>query len=325
MESLLAGIAQHGYSILFVAVILETLGVPVPAALALLVAGATSARGDLRPELALAAALVAMLLGDTLMFLMGRYTGWWLLGLLCRVSLNPESCILRSADSFYRRGRTLLLFAKFLPGINTLAPPLAGSMRMRLLQFTGLDLVGATLYIGLWFGLGFACSGLLGKITRGYQAFGRLLGWLVIAAIIIYIAVRVWMWLKVRRLASVPRVHPRDVAKSLYDEESPSRCVVYDVRSHGYYESGAKRIRGSLRIEPHALNQSAGTLPRDQQIILYCTCVREATSVHVARVLREQGLQASVIAGGLRSWRRAGLPLEPVPADEMIALPSFAK
>ena len=82
-------------------------------------------------------------ISDTLMFLMGRYTGWWLLGILCRVSLNPESCILRSADSFYRRGRALLVMAKFIPGINTMAPPLAGCMNMRFTQFLRLDLAGA--------------------------------------------------------------------------------------------------------------------------------------------------------------------------------------
>jgi len=122
MESWISELAAHGYSILFTAVFLEAVGFPVPAALALLIAGGASAGGSLHASYALAGALAAMLAGDTLMFLMGRYTGWWLLGILCRVSLNPESCILRSADSFYRRGRTLLVMAKFIPGINTMAP-----------------------------------------------------------------------------------------------------------------------------------------------------------------------------------------------------------
>src|SRR5581483_12432854 len=110
MESLLAGISQHGYAVLFGAVFLESIGVPVPAALALLIAGGASAGGALHVGLALSFALAAMVFGDTLMFFLGRYTGWWLLSFLCRLSLNPESCILRSADSFYRRGRVLLIF-----------------------------------------------------------------------------------------------------------------------------------------------------------------------------------------------------------------------
>src|ERR1039458_5733617 len=98
MDSLLSALPRHGYSILFLFVFLETVGIPIPAALAMLVAGAAAAAGSLNPALVGAYALSAMMLGDTLMFVLGRYTGWWLLGLLCRLWLNPESCILRSAD-----------------------------------------------------------------------------------------------------------------------------------------------------------------------------------------------------------------------------------
>ena len=111
MDSWISDLALHGYSILFAAVFLEAIGLPLPAALALLIAGGASARGSLHAPYALGGALLAMVAGDTLMFVMGRYTGWWLLGALCRISLNPESCILRSADSFYRRGRALLVVA----------------------------------------------------------------------------------------------------------------------------------------------------------------------------------------------------------------------
>ena len=107
---------------------------------------------------------------------MGRYTGWWLLGLLCRLSLNPESCILRSADSFYRRGRTVLVFAKFVPGVNTMAVPLAGSMNMRFAQFFGLDLAGASLYAAAYLSVGFIFSDALGTITKNYQIFSRTSG-----------------------------------------------------------------------------------------------------------------------------------------------------
>lgn len=145
MDSLGAALAQHGIGILAGIVFLEAVGFPVPAALALLLAGGASAQGPLRPVPVVFSALGAIVLGDVLMYLLGRYTGWWLLGMLCRLSLNPESCIIRSADSFYRRGRIVLVFAKFVPGINTMAPPLAGSMNMNPLQFLGLDLVGASL------------------------------------------------------------------------------------------------------------------------------------------------------------------------------------
>jgi membrane protein DedA with SNARE-associated domain len=155
MEFLARAVAQHGYSILFTIVFLEAIGFPVPAALGLLIAGGAAARGTLTPAACVTFALAAMLLGDTLMYLLGKYTGWWLLGVLCRVSLNPEACVMQSADSFYKRGRALLVVAKFVPGINTMAPPLSGSMGMPLVQFFGLDLMGAALYTSVWFGGGF--------------------------------------------------------------------------------------------------------------------------------------------------------------------------
>src|SRR3984885_14386366 len=196
MESWMSGLAQHGYLILFTAVFLESVGLPMPAALALLIAGAAAAGGSLRVSYALGGSVLAMFAGGTLVFLLGRYTGWGLLGILCRISLNPESCILRSADSFHRRGRVLLIVAKFVPGINTMAPPLAGSMNMRFAQFLGLDLVGTVLYVAAYFGVGFLFSGALEAITRGYNTAGRIVGWVAIALIVGYLLFRTWLWIR---------------------------------------------------------------------------------------------------------------------------------
>lgn len=323
MESWISGLAQHGYAILFAAVFLETVGLPVPAALALLIAGAAAAGGSLQVPYALGGTLLVMLTGDTLMFLLGRYTGWWLLGILCRISLNPESCILRSADAFYRRGRALLVVAKFIPGINTMAPPLAGSMNMRFMPFLRLDLVGAVLYIGAYFGVGFIFSDALMAVTRGYQAFGRVMAWAVIALVTGYVGFRLWLWIRSRSLRPVPLAVPSDVAREL----SIGSCVVYDARSHGYFDARAMRIRGSKRLDPNALHQFDEQFPDGSQVYLYCTCAREATSTRVARELRERldesQVRIAVIKGGLRAWKRAGLPLEAVPSDDITALPIF--
>jgi membrane protein DedA with SNARE-associated domain/rhodanese-related sulfurtransferase len=318
MESWISALALHGYLILFATVFLEAVGLPVPAALALLIAGGASARGSLSASYALAGSVLAMFTGDTAMFLMGRYTGWWLLGILCRISLNPESCILRSADSFYRRGRLLLVIAKFIPGINTMAPPLAGCMNMRFVSFLGLDLAGSALYIVCYFGIGFAFSGALAAITRGYQTFGRVIGWVVIALIAGYVSFQVWLWIRERTRRAVPFAMPSEVASAM----AAGACI-YDVRSHGYLDARAMRIRGSRRLNPHALHRSGVEFPEGQVAYLYCTCVREATSVRVARELQGKGIRVSVIRGGLRGWRKAGLPVEAVPPDEIAALPAF--
>jgi membrane protein DedA with SNARE-associated domain len=317
MDFLQRALAQHGYAILFAIVFLEAIGIPVPAALGLLIAGGAAAVGTLSPVTCMLCALSAMLFGDTLMYLLGKYTGWWLLGVLCRVSLNPEACILQSADSFYKRGRALIVVAKFLPGINTMAPPLSGSMGMPAAQFLGLDSLAALLYAGVWFGGGYIFSGFLSAITRGYSAFGDVVTWAIGAGVAIWIGWRIRLWVGARKL------RPVRVMKAAELAEAAGTVVVFDVRSHGYYEKDTKRIHGSARLEPNALSAQVAALPKDREIVLYCTCIREATSAKVARALEDRGLKVSVLEGGFRAWKKAGLPIEAVPENEVILLPKF--
>src|SRR5262249_25287675 len=121
MNNILAAVFHHGYLLLFLLVFAEAAGLPAPAALALIAAGAAAVAHILSLPVALGTAIVAMMIGDVLLFVIGRYTGWALLSFICSLSLNPETCILRSAESFYKRGRLTLLFAKFIPGVNTMA------------------------------------------------------------------------------------------------------------------------------------------------------------------------------------------------------------
>jgi membrane protein DedA with SNARE-associated domain/rhodanese-related sulfurtransferase len=322
MGSLNTALMQHGYVILAAIVLLEAIGIPVPAAVALLIAGGAVARGMLQAQYVLGIAVFAMLAGDTLMFFLGRYTGWWLLGLLCRVSLNPEACILRSADSFYRRGRTLLVVAKFIPGINTMAPPLAGSMNMRTLTFLRLDFAGALLYVGSYLLVGYVFSGALEVVTRGYDSAGRLIGWIVLALVIAYLLFRVWLWVRGRALSAVPFADPEEAAREL-----ATGAPVYDVRSHGYFDPKATRIQGSRRLDPNALHQSGAEMPEAGTVFVYCTCVRQATSAKVARELQRmllgKNVRVTVIQGGLSAWVKAGLPVEDVPPEEVASLPVF--
>jgi len=320
MESLLAELWAHGYRILFAFVLLETLGFPVPAAVALFVAGAAAAHGSLSIGRALACGLSGMLVGDSIMYLMGRYTGWWLLGILCRLSRNPESCILRSADAFFKRGRLLLVFAKFVPGINALAPPMAGSMGMRVLPFLRYDFLGAVLYVGAYLVIGFLFSGAIDIIAKGYRTFNTVLSWILIVAAIVYAAVRLWFWIRSKALRYAPTIEPEEAAIDL----AAGRAIVYDVRSHGYYDARAMRIKGSRRLDPNAFHQWHNQVPPGMHVYLYCTCIREATSARVALLLLEQGVACRVIRGGLRKWKMAGLPLERVPLEEVSDLPLFA-
>ncbi len=147
--------ARHGYTLTFAVLLAESIGLPFPAAIALVAAGGTVAAHALWGPYVLLAAVTALLLGDIVQFWLGRYMGWALLGFLCRVSINPETCILRSAESFYKRGKITLVIAKFVPGVNTMAAPLAGSMKMRFWQFLRLDFLGALVYSVTYLSVGY--------------------------------------------------------------------------------------------------------------------------------------------------------------------------
>src|SRR5579864_5468531 len=262
MHDILNLITHHGYAVVALAVFLEAVGIPVPAALALFAAGVVGAMHKLSLSVALPAAIVAMMLGDILLFWLGRRTGWRLLGYLCRISANPESCILRSAESFYKRGRLTLVIAKFLPGINTMAAPLAGSMNMRAAQFLRLDFLGASLYVLIYGTLGLVFSRFAETITRQFHLLGVGAEYLVLAAVIFYIAYYARLYWKQRAYQVVPRVPVEEVARQL--AANPERVLLVDVRSHGYYDPGMQRIQGSLRLEPNKLKESLHELPTDK-------------------------------------------------------------
>lgn len=265
MESLATAIAQHGYSILFALVLLEALGFPIPAALAILTAGAVSAHGPMHPVITPATALAALFAGDTSLYLLGRYTGWWTLRLLCILSLNPDTCILRSADAFYKRGTIVLLFAKFVPGVNTMAAPLAGSMNMRFLRFFRYEIAGALLYTLFYWTAGFVFSDFLGAMTKSYIRFGHYVGWTSAILFVAYLAYRTWIVIRKRRRGPINGVTALELARNR------GQFAIFDVRSHGYYDKGAKRIHGSVRLEPNAVGNSVLDFPKDKKIVLYCT------------------------------------------------------
>jgi len=270
MEAFLSAIGRHGYILIFFVVLAEALGLPVPAALALVAGGAAAAAGVLHVTTLLLLALAAMLLGDSVLFVMGRNMGWGLLGFLCKLSVNPETCILRSAESFYKRGKATLLFAKFIPGINTMAPPLAGSMKMRPDIFLRLDLAGAFLYAIVYIAVGFLFRDFLASLAHGFQTAGRAVETVTVIAIIGYAGYRVWLYRKHVVYRVVPRVQVEELARRLTSGDK-DKILLMDVRSHGYYDPGAARIRGSIRMEPNNLAEEIKTLPKDKDIYVYCT------------------------------------------------------
>jgi membrane protein DedA with SNARE-associated domain len=270
LMNVVALMVRHGYAFTFGLLLIEALGLPFPAALALVAAGAAVAAHALWGPYVFFAAVVALLLGDSIQFWLGRYMGWALLGFLCQVSINPETCILRSAESFYKRGKLTLIFAKFIPGVNTMAAPLAGSMKMRFRQFLGLDFVGALVYSVTYLSVGYLSRDFLAAILRGFHAAGEAMEAVVLIALIVYMAYRIVQYRKNRMYRIVPRVQVEELAARLASQDA-GRVQIVDVRSHGYYDSGAARIKNSIRIEPNNLEEEIKNLPKDKDIYLYCT------------------------------------------------------
>ena len=324
MNEFIALILRHGYLVVSLVVFAEAIGVPVPGAVALVAGGAAVASGVLYGPLAAVLAIVAMMLADCLLYTLGRHTGWTILKLLCRISVDPENCVLSAAESFYKRGRPTLLVAKFVPGISTMAAPLAGSMKMPFLQFLGIDFLGASLYALAYGAVGFVFRDFVHQIVEGFRAAGHAVEGVIIIAVLAFVAYRVSLYWKHRGDRVVPRVQVAALAAKL-KAEGGSKILLADVSSHGYYSAGAMRIPGAIRIEPNNLSNEIKHFPRDRDMYLYCTCRSEATSASVAHLLREDGFNAFVIIGGLAAWRRAGNPLETVPQTDVVHLPTFSR
>ena len=270
MNDLFSTMAHHGYALIFGLLFAEAVGFPLPAAIAMVAAGAAVASHTLSGPGILLAAVVGLVLGDSTQFWLGRYSGWAILAFLCRLSMNPETCILRSAESFYKRGKLTLVVAKFIPGINTMAAPLAGSMKMRFGQFLRLDFAGALLYSMTYLLVGYLSRDFLAATLRGFHSAGRIMEIIILTALAVYIVYRIAQFQQYREYDVVPRVQVQELAARLASE-NPSRVQIVDVRSHGYYDIGGERIKGSIRIEPNNLEEEIKGLPKDKDIYLYCT------------------------------------------------------
>jgi membrane protein DedA with SNARE-associated domain len=270
MNDLLSMMGRHGYSLIFAVLFAEAVGLPFPASIALVAAGAAIASHTLSGPGILVAAVVGLVIGDSTQFWLGRKTGWALLGFLCRLSMNPETCILRSAESFYKRGKLTLVIAKFIPGVNTMAAPLAGSMRMRFEQFLRLDFAGALLYALTYLLIGYLSRDFLAATLKNIHEAGRAMEIVVIVAIVVYAIYRALQFHKYRKYDVVPRIQVAELAARLTAGDG-SKILIVDVRSHGYYDVGSERILGSIRIEPNNLEEEIKSLAKDKDIYLYCT------------------------------------------------------
>jgi membrane protein DedA with SNARE-associated domain/rhodanese-related sulfurtransferase len=300
---------QHGYLLLLVWVFVEQIGLPLPAAPVLLAAGALAGSGHLNIWVSVAAALVAALLSDTIWYELGRFRGNTVLGFLCRISLEPDSCARRTQNVYSKHGSSSLLFAKFVPWLNTAAPPLAGVFGMPFTTFLLFDTLGVMLWAGTFLGLGYLFSSELEKIAHYARQLGILLLVALLCGILAAYIVRKYQKREhfLRRLR-MARITPEELRRKLEEHE---KVTIVDLRHPLDFLPEPYTIPGAIRLPMEELDRRHDEIPRDQDVVLYCTCPNEVTSAMTAMRLREFGVnRVRPLAGGYMAWRKLGFPLD---------------
>lgn len=261
-------LAHYGYVVVFVWVLAEQLGLPIPTVPLLLTAGALAADHQMNLFALLITALIASLISDSVWFELGKRRGGAVLNVLCRMSLEPDSCVERTKGSFDRRGPQSLLYAKFVPGLNTVAAPIAGMARIPYPRFLLFDVGGTLLWAGSALVLGYVLGKKVDRVLSHSRDLGHAFVVLAVAAIVTWI---VWKWDQRRRfLASVrvARITPQELHEKMTSGE---KVVIIDLRHSLDLLTDPRTIPGALRIKLDELEERAKEIPRDREIILYCT------------------------------------------------------
>jgi membrane protein DedA with SNARE-associated domain len=259
---------RRGYALLFAWVLVEQLGLPIPAIPLLLAAGALASSGRMDFAFAVSLALVAVILADLFWYYLGRSRGGRMLKLLCRISLEPDSCVRQTEDAFLRHGARSLLVAKFVPGLNTAAPSLAGVFRMPVARFILFDSLGGLFWVATFTGVGFIFRDQLEHIAAYSLRWGR---WLVVALVGSLAAYVLWKYIQRRRFLHrlrIARISPKELMDKL---TAGNEVLIVDLRQPLDVEAFPQMIPGALRMAIDELEERHQEIPRDRDIILYCS------------------------------------------------------
>jgi membrane protein DedA with SNARE-associated domain len=268
MSALTQSVASYGLPLVMLIVLLEQLGLPIPAIPVLVVAGALAVDGKLTAWQILLGAVAASVVADTLWFALGRVQGNKILKTLCRISLSPDSCVRQTESAFERWGMPSLLVAKFIPGFSTVAPPMAGAVGARLPVFLLFDAGGALLWSGAGVLAGMIFHRAIDRVIAAIASLGS--GALVLlgAGLAAFIAVKWWQRRRFYRMLRMARISVEDLRRLIDEGKSP---VVVDVRTAGARVRDPRRIPGAVVMTATELDARLAELPRDREIILYCT------------------------------------------------------
>jgi membrane protein DedA with SNARE-associated domain/rhodanese-related sulfurtransferase len=298
MNEIIPFLSQHGTIVLFTAVFAEQIGLPLPAVPFLIAAGALVGTGQMSLGMAVGSAVLAALVGDQVWFELGRWRGRRVLNWLCRISLEPTSCVRRTEDFFARHGVRSLIVAKFVPGLSTIAPPLAGIVGLPVPQYLLYNGLGTMLWVGSSIGLGYVFSDQLERALSLTAHVGPTVGLILLGGGAGYVIYKAFQWYQVEH--RVLRLSPQQVREKIAAGEDP---FIIDLRPLGDRQE-IPGIPGSLSLSLEELSTRHHDLPRDRDVILYCACPRDAASIQAAWRLRENGFtRAWPLAGGIEAWR----------------------
>lgn len=268
MHTIYNFLLHHGYVVLLGWVFAEQIGLPVPTVPLLLAAGALAGTGQMNFLVCLLLCLLATLTADNVWYQLGRRRGIKVLQLLCKISLEPDSCVRRTEGIFAKQGARSLLLAKFVPGLGTVAPPLAGIFHMRPWRFLLFDGLGALLWAGGYLGLGFAFSGELERVAARASALGGKLGVLLIGLLAGYIAYKYIARQRFLRELRIARVTVEELKQKI---DAGEEIVIVDLRHSLDFEADPQTIPGAFHMDAKELEEKNDRLPRDREVILYCT------------------------------------------------------
>ena len=301
---------QYGVVLLPALTVAEQLGVPLPAVPALLAVGALAAQGRISIPLVLGAISVAALAIDFAWYELGRRRGARVLGRLCQFSLEPDSCLRRAESIFARHGARSMLVAKFVPGLTTVMPPLAGVFAVSRVRFALYDLAGVLLWAGTWLALGYFFSDAIGLISARATALGRMLGLVIVTALAGYILVkygRRHLFLRKLRTAGVS---PQALKRRL---DAGEDVTIIDLRTPLDVAATPYAIPGSRWLAADAIDEHEAEFLRSREVVLYCASPNGATSARMALQLKHRGItRVRPLEGGLAAWMALKFPVRAV-------------
>jgi len=316
MHDMLRWMDEYGTLVVFAGVLLESLGLPLPAMMLLVVAGAFVATGQISALAVLLATVLACLLGEGAWYLAGRRYGGPVLRTLCRISISPDSCVRQTESVFTRWGARTLLVAKFVPGLATIAPPLAGALRITPARFVVYAGLGAALYGAVFVGLGAIFHAQIEVIGANLARLGTIALYALGGLFLCLLAYR---WWERRRFMLALRMARITVAELDALRRAGAQPVILDVRSVASRQIDARWIPGARFVDLQDAGEILAGVPLGTEVVVYCSCPNEASAARVARELHRRGfVRVRPLTGGLEAWAEAGLAIERAPAGESL-------